>query len=133
MDALSALCIFVGAGLGALLRWGLGSAFNPISPNLPLGTLAANLVGGLLMGVVLGAFLQFESLPPYWRLAVTTGFLGGLTTFSTFSAESTTLLLRGQYGWAAALVAAHVGGSLLATFAGVVGTRSLLRLAGGDA
>jgi CrcB protein len=133
VDAMAALSVFIGAGLGALLRWGLGSALNPLFPNVPLGTLAANLIGGFLMGLVLGLFVQFETLPPALRLAVTTGFLGGLTTFSTFSAETTTLLLRGQYGWASVAVAAHVVGSLLATLAGILAVRMLLRYSGGGA
>lgn len=131
MDGISALGIFVGAGIGALLRWALGLALNPVFPTIPLGTLAANALGGLLMGVTLGLFAQFETLSPTVRLAVTTGFLGGLTTFSTFSAETTTLLLRGEYGWAGAAVASHVGISLLATFAGIGVVRSVIGLATG--
>ncbi|HEU4662879.1 MAG TPA: fluoride efflux transporter CrcB [Dokdonella sp.] len=119
MDGWSALCIFVGAGLGALLRWALGLLLNPVFPTVPLGTLAANLVGGLLMGVVLGVFAELQTLPPALRLAATTGFLGGLTTFSTFSAEAVSLMLRQEYAWACALVAAHVGGSLVATLGGM--------------
>lgn len=123
MHGISAAAIFLGAGLGALLRWALGLALNPVFPTLPLGTLAANALGSLLIGIALGVFAQFESISPVVRLAVTTGFLGGLTTFSTFSAEATTLLLRGQYGWAGAIVAAHVGTCLLATFAGLAAVR----------
>ncbi|RPE81674.1 fluoride efflux transporter CrcB [Vulcaniibacterium tengchongense] len=131
MDAFSALAVFAGAGLGALLRWALGLALNPLVPALPLGTLAANVLGGLLMGCALGVFDQFQSLPPAARLAVTTGFLGGLTTFSTFSAESVALLLRGDYRWAGLHLLAHVGASLLAALAGLAATRALLRLVGG--
>ncbi|MFT3763702.1 MAG: fluoride efflux transporter CrcB [Pseudoxanthomonas sp.] len=131
MDGISALSIFVGAGFGALLRWALGLAMNPIFPSLPPGTLAANVLGGLLMGGAMGVFAQFESLPPAARLAFTTGFLGGLTTFSTYSAESATLLLRGEYRWVALHTLAHVGASLLATLAGLAATRALLKLAGG--
>ena len=123
MDLVSAIAIFVGAGLGALLRWVLGIALNPIFPTLPLGTLAANALGGLLMGIALGIFTQFESLPPAMRLAVTTGFLGGLTTFSTFSAETTILILRAEFSWACAIVAVHVGASLLATLTGLGAVR----------
>ncbi|SFN25308.1 fluoride efflux transporter CrcB [Dokdonella immobilis] len=119
MDLFSASGIFVGAGLGALLRWGLGIALNPVFPTVPLGTLAANVLGGLLMGLALGLFTQFEGLSPAMRLTITTGFLGGLTTFSTFSAETVTLLMRGEYGWAGATVASHVCASLVATFAGI--------------
>ena len=119
MDLLSITAVFVGAGSGALLRWLLGIALNPVFPTVPLGTLAANLAGGLLMGATIGLFAQFQAMPPALRLALATGFLGGLTTFSTFSAETVTLLLRQQYGWAAVVVGGHVVGSLAATFAGI--------------
>jgi len=129
----SAIVIFLGAGIGALARWGLGLWLNPVFPTVPLGTLAANVVGGLLMGLVLGVFSQYESLSPVLRLALTTGFLGGLTTFSTFAAETTTLLLRAEYGWALAVVALHVGISLLATLAGVALVGWLATSTGGTA
>ena len=108
-----------GAFAGAVLRWVLGILLNPIFPTLPLGTLVANLLGGLLMGLAMGVFAQFEALPVVLRLALTTGFLGGLTTFSTFSAETVSLLLRQQYAWAGATVATHLFGSLLMTFFGI--------------
>ncbi len=116
-----------GAALGAWLRWWLGLVLNPVFPTLPLGTLAANLVGGYLMGLALAVLTHFEALPAEARLLVTTGFLGGLTTFSTFSAEAATLLARQQNGWAALLIAAHVAGSILMTFAGVACMRFVLR------
>lgn len=119
MDGIPALAIFLGAGFGALLRWLLGMVLNPVFPAIPLGTLSANVLGGLLMGLAMGFFTQFQSLSPALRLALTTGFLGGLTTFSAFSAETATLLLRAEYLWAGALVLAHVGLSLLATLAGI--------------
>ena len=100
---------------------------NPVFPTLPLGTLAANLLGGYLIGIALAVIEHFEALPPEARLLVTTGFLGGLTTFSTFSAEATTLLARQQTGWAALLMASHVAGSILMTFAGIASVRLLLR------
>lgn len=109
----------LGAFAGAVLRWVLGILLNPIFPTLPLGTLAANLLGGLAIGVAMGVFAQFEALPVVIRLAVTTGFLGGLTTFSTFSAETVSLLLRQQYAWAGAIVATHLFGSLLMTLLGI--------------
>jgi CrcB protein len=119
MGLLSVFAVGFGAFAGALLRWGFGIALNPLLPALPLGTLAANLLGGFVIGAALGVFNQFQSLPPEVRLFVTTGFCGGLTTFSTFSAETVTLLLRQQYAWTAAIVGAHVFGSLLMTLAGI--------------
>jgi fluoride exporter len=121
------LAIAFGAGVGAVLRWWLGMLFNPIFPTLPLGTLAANLLGGLLMGLVVGAASHFRALPTETQLMIGTGFLGGLTTFSTFSAEATHLLLRQQYGWFAGHVAIHVIGSLAMTIAGMALIRTLLR------
>lgn len=115
----SFVAVGLGAAVGAWIRWGLGALLNPVFPTLPLGTLAANLVGGFIMGVALAVLGHYEALAPEVRLLVTTGFLGGLTTFSTFSAEATTLLTRSQYGWTAALVAAHVAGSILLTLAGL--------------
>ncbi len=108
-----------GAAAGAWLRWWLGILLNPIFPTLPLGTLAANLIGGWLIGLALGFLTHFESLPPEMRLLLTTGFLGGLTTFSTFSAETANLVSHEQYGWTAVIVAAHVIGSVLMTLVGI--------------
>jgi CrcB protein len=108
-----------GAAAGAWLRWWLGMLLNPIFPTLPLGTLAANLVGGWLMGLAIGFMSHFESLPPEMRLLLTTGFLGVLTNFSTFSAETATLISRQQYGWTAAIVAMHVIGSVMMTLVGI--------------
>ena len=126
MGFLSVFAVGIGAFAGALLRWLFG-LLNPLLPTLPLGTLAANLLGGFVIGVALGVFNQFQSLPPELRLFVTTGFCGGLTTFSTFSAETVTLFLRQQYGWTAAIVAAHLFGSLLMTLAGIGLMRLLLK------
>ena len=108
-----------GAAIGAWARWGLSIALNPLFPMLPMGTLAANLVGGFLMGVCMAIIGHFEAMSPEVRLLLTTGFLGGLTTFSTFSGEATTLIARGQHGWALGLVALHVVGSIAMTFAGL--------------
>jgi CrcB protein len=127
VTALGVFAVGGGAALGAWLRWWLGALLNPVFPTLPLGTLAANLIGGYLMGIALGVMSHFEALPPEARLLITTGFLGGLTTFSTFSAESYTLLARQQLGWAALLAAAHVVGSIAMTFAGVGSMRLFLR------
>lgn len=127
MNLVSFFAVGFGAFTGAVARWWLGIVLNPILPPLPLGTLAANLIGGFIMGVALGVFSQFESLPIAWRLALTTGFLGGLTTFSTFSGETVTLFLRQQYAWTAAIIVAHVMGSLLMTLAGIGLVRLVLR------
>lgn len=126
MGASGFLAIGVGAALGAWLRWGLGALLNSLLPALPLGTLAANLVGGYLMGLAMGVFALSGTLSPEARLLITTGFLGGLTTFSTFSAEAVTLIARGQYGWATTHVLLHVAGSLIMTGLGIL-TIQLLR------
>ena len=116
-NAFIAVCL--GAATGAWLRWGLGLWLNPALPELPLGTLSANLAGGYLVGLAVAFFMQYPGLSPEWRLLIITGFLGGLTTFSTFSAETVTLLVRGQYAWSMAIIAAHLGGSLLMTVLGI--------------
>jgi CrcB protein len=114
------IAVGIGAAAGAWLRWWLGVLMNPLLPSIPLGTLAANLAGGYLMGIALGIFTHFSSLPVEARLLITTGFLGGLTTFSTFSAEAVTLLSRQQYAWAAAHISTHVLGSLAMTGLGIL-------------
>jgi CrcB protein len=111
--------VFAGAGLGALLRWGLGGWLNPLFPLVPLGTLAANLLGGLLVGIASAAFSQHADWPPEWRLLAITGFLGGLTTFSTFSAEVVGLITRHEYAWALGTASVHLLGSLLLTALGI--------------
>ncbi len=113
------IAIGLGAAIGAWLRWGLGLWFNHTVPELPLGTLSANLIGGYLVGLAVAFFMQHPGLSPEWRLLIITGFLGGLTTFSTFSAETVTLLIRGQYAWGSAIIATHLGGSLLMTVLGM--------------
>jgi len=113
------LAIGTGAALGALLRWTLGFSLNHLWPALPPGTLVANLVGGYLIGLAVSIFAQMPELSPEWRLFVITGFLGGLTTFSTFSAEVVAALQQGRYGWAVASVGTHVLGSLALTLAGI--------------
>lgn len=119
------LAVGGGAACGAWMRWALGLWLNALWPQLPLGTLAANLVGGYLVGLALAWFAVAEGVPPELRLLVVTGFLGGLTTFSTFSAEAVSLLARQQFGWAAAHIALHLGGSLLATALGFATLRLL--------
>jgi len=119
MSASAVAAVGVGAAVGAWLRWALGAALNPVFPTLPLGTLAANLVGGYLIGLAVAFFADNASIPPEVRLLVITGFLGGLTTFSTFSAEAVTLLTRAQYGWGAALIFSHLAGSIAMTVLGI--------------
>lgn len=111
--------ISTGAALGALLRWQLGARLNSLFPALPLGTLTANLVGGYMVGLAVGYFAQAPNIAPEWRLLIITGFCGGLTTFSTFSAEVVTMLQEGRLTWAMATIGGHVGGSLLMTLAGL--------------
>ncbi|MEW5768976.1 MAG: fluoride efflux transporter CrcB [Pseudomonadota bacterium] len=113
------VAIGIGAALGAWLRWGLGLWLNPLLATIPMGTLAANLAGGYLIGVAIAFFAQHPGLPPEWRLFAITGFLGGLTTFSTFSAEVFTLISRGQLGWALFAAGLHLLGSLAMTALGV--------------
>jgi len=119
------LAVGVGAMLGAWIRWGLGAALNLILPNLPLGTLAANLVGGYLIGIAVEFFSQHAHLPVEYRLFVITGFMGGLTTFSSFSAEAVGLLGADRYGWVAMLLITHVVGSILMTLLGIITVRAL--------
>ncbi len=111
--------IGMGAAIGAWLRYALGMALNPTHPHMPLGTLTSNLLGAYLIGLALAYFANHPSISHEMRLFIVTGFLGGLTTFSTFSAESVTLLMRAQYGWAIATICAHVFGSLAMTIAGI--------------
>jgi CrcB protein len=115
----SILAICVGASLGALLRWWLGLVLNGLFPTIPPGTLAANVVGGYLVGLAIAFFATYTAIAPEWRLLVITGFCGGLTTFSTFSAELVALLQQGRAAWALVATAAHVAGAVLATFAGI--------------
>ena len=115
----------IGAAFGAWLRWGFSAWLNPRLPQFPLGTLASNLVGGYLVGFAVAYFLARHDLPPHWRLFVITGFLGGLTTFSTFSAEVTELLAKGEYVTGLLLAATHLFGSLALNAAGFATFRAL--------
>ena len=115
---LTVLAICIGASLGALARWGLGLWLTP-GGLLPWGTLAANLVGGYLIGVAIAAFQAMPQLDPVWRLLLITGFLGGLTTFSSFSAEVVEFLMAGRYGLALLTAGLHVLGSLGMTMLGL--------------
>ncbi len=125
MTGLGFVAVGVGAALGAWLRWLLGMVLNPVFPTVPLGTLAANIVGGYLIGAAVEYFTQHAGVPPEARLLIITGFLGGLTTFSTFSAETVALLARAQYGWALVLISAHLFGSVLATVLGIITIKAL--------
>lgn len=118
MPALPVLAICVGASFGAMARWGLGLWLNTGGP-VPYGTLAANLIGGYLVGVAVGVFQAMPQLDPVWRLLLITGFLGGLTTFSSFSAEVVTLLLDGRPLLALGTSMLHLGGSLMLTWLGI--------------
>ncbi|PXW86114.1 camphor resistance protein CrcB [Nitrosomonas sp. Nm84] len=122
----SILAISIGASLGAILRWLLGVSLNALFPIIPLGTLVANLIGGYLIGVALAIFTHHPGLAPEWRLLVITGFLGALTTFSSFSAEVTTLIQEGRILWATGAISVHVIGSLVMTMLGLA-TVSALR------
>lgn len=115
----SVISICAGASLGALLRWVLAGRFNPVFPPLPLGTLAANLIGGYLIGIAVAVFATLPQLPPQYRLFVVTGFLGGLTTFSTFSAEVVSQLQQGHTAWALATTFGHTLGSFAFTALGI--------------
>jgi len=119
------VAVGIGAALGAWLRWMLGIGFNPKVPTLPLGTLAANLIGGYVIGIAVEYLSRNTGLPPEVRLFVITGFLGGLTTFSTFSAEATALLQTGQVGWALLHTVTHLVGSITLTFLGIYTVRAL--------
>ena len=116
---LQVIAICVGASLGALARWGLGLWLNTSAAWLPWGTLAANLIGGYLVGVCVAVFNNLPQLDPVWRLALVTGFLGALTTFSSFSAEVVGMLQLQRYALAAGTAALHLFGSLILTLLGL--------------
>jgi CrcB protein len=122
----SFLAVGAGAAVGAWLRWWLGIVLNAVFPAIPLGTLAANLIAALTIGILMGAFAHVFEVSTEVRLLVVTGFLGGLSTFSTFSAEIASLLLHKEPGWAAAAVAAHVIGSVTMTVLGMLVVRALI-------
>jgi fluoride exporter len=122
---MSWLAVGLGAAIGAWLRWGLGIMLNALHPQLPLGTVLANLAGGYMIGIAVAFFSAFPNLSPEWRLFVVTGFLGGLTTFSTFSAESMVLLQRGDYAWALGHTTLHLVGSVILCIAGFATYKAL--------
>jgi CrcB protein len=113
------LAISLGASIGAWLRWALGIWLNGMTPVMPMGTLAANLIGGYLVGAAVVFFTHHPELPAAWRLFAITGLLGGLTTFSTFSAEVVTMIQQGRLVAATTTIGAHLAGSLLMTLAGM--------------
>jgi CrcB protein len=119
----SLLAVVVGGTAGCVLRWLLGNAFNLLFPSIPPGTLLANWLGCYLVGLALAYFGAHPDLPPQWRLLVITGFLGGLTTFSSFSGEVVLLLSQARLGAAMAAIALHLGGSLALTAAGIATLR----------
>lgn len=123
--ALSFAAVGLGAMLGAWLRWGLGVWLGGVHDKVQAGTLAANLGGGYLVGMALAFFAASPHVAPEWRLFAITGFLGGLTTFSTFSGEAMVLLQRGDYGWALAHTSLHLAGSLVCCIAGFASWRLL--------
>ena len=125
MGATGFLAVGIGAALGAWLRWFFGVTLNAINPNLPYGTLAANLVGGYLVGVAVEYFSQQGGISVEMRLFVITGFLGGLTTFSSFSAEAVGLLMQNRYAWAILLISSHLLGSIIMTVLGIFTVRSI--------
>ncbi|MGA1271941.1 MAG: fluoride efflux transporter CrcB [Burkholderiaceae bacterium] len=117
---MQSLCaVMLGGSLGAALRWGLSATMNHRWSAMPLGTWLANLLGGFLVGVAVAWFSKHADMDPAWRLFVITGLLGGLTTFSSFSAEVVSMLQSERYQWALATVALHVLGSLLMTVIGI--------------
>lgn len=130
MEAYGIAAVGAGAMFGAWLRWWLALRLNALLPVLPLGTLVANLIGAFLVGVAIAFLQRHPTLPPEARLFVITGFLGALTTFSTFSAEVVGLLQRGDYAWAGATASAHLFGSLLLTALGMAAMSLLARSAG---
>lgn len=123
----SVIAVVVGGSFGCLMRWGLGMALNSIFPSIPPGTLAANLIGCYLIGIAMTFFSGHPELSPEWRLLIITGFLGGLTTFSSFSAEVVTLLQQGNFLTACLAISFHVVGSLGMTILGVLSV-SMVRL-----
>ncbi len=125
MTASGFIAVGIGGALGCWTRWLLGIGLNPLFANMLLGTLAANLIGGFLIGLAVEYFVHHDSLPPELRLFVIVGFLGGLTTFSSFSSEAVELMLSDELKWAFILVATHLLGSLAMTFAGIHAMRAL--------
>jgi CrcB protein len=125
MNTLAILAVGIGAALGAWLRWALGALLNGLFPAVPPGTLLANLVGAYVIGGAIGYFSHAPGISAEWRLFIVTGFCGGLTTFSAFSAEITELFQQGRWGAMSTAIGLHVGGSLVMTLLGIASARGL--------
>lgn len=125
MTASGFIAVGFGGALGCWTRWLLGIGLNPLFANMLLGTLAANLIGGFLIGLAVEYFVHNDSLPPELRLFVIVGFLGGLTTFSSFSSEAVELMLSDELKWAFVLIATHLLGSLTMTYLGIHAMRAI--------
>ncbi|WP_322009645.1 fluoride efflux transporter CrcB [Paraburkholderia sp. J12] len=124
---LSILAVGIGGALGSLFRWVLGLRLNALFPSLPLGTLAANVIAGYVIGVAVAFFARMPEVPAEWRLFVITGLMGGLSTFSTFSAEVVSHLQQGRIGWALGEIAIHVCASVLMTILGIATVTVVMR------
>ncbi|MGQ6142867.1 fluoride efflux transporter CrcB [Serratia sp. IR-2025] len=111
----SLLAVFIGGGVGSVLRWAVSMKMNPLNVHIPLGTLMVNLIGGFIIGLAMAIFTRMTHLDPTWKLLITTGFCGGLTTFSTFSLEVVYLMQDGRFGWALANMLLNLAGSLAMT------------------
>jgi CrcB protein len=127
MSGSGLLAVGIGAALGAWLRWILGLTFNSLFPAIPPGTLLANLIGAYVIGCAIGVFTQWPTMSPEWRLFIVTGFCGGLTTFSTFSAEISALAMQSRFAAMVGAIGLHVGGSLALTLLGIASTRWIAR------
>jgi fluoride exporter len=124
---LSILAVGIGGALGSLLRWVLGLRLNALFPTLPLGTLAANIIAGYVIGVAVAFFARMPDIAPEWRLFVITGLMGGLSTFSTFSAEVVSHLQQGRFGWALGEIGIHVCASVVMTILGIATVSAVMR------
>ncbi|EEQ05403.1 Protein crcB 1 [Yersinia bercovieri ATCC 43970] len=109
------LAVFIGGGVGSVARWLVSMKLNNLSPNIPLGTLVVNLIGAFIIGLALALFTRLTDIDPIWKLLITTGFCGGLTTFSTFSVEVVYLIQDGKLAWAAGSILLNLAGSLAMT------------------
>ena len=121
----SLLAVFIGGGLGSMLRWAVSLKLNPLHQHIPLGTLTVNLVGAFIIGLTLALFTRMTNIDPMWKLLITTGFCGGLTTFSTFSLEVVYLLQDGRIAWAIANMLLNLAGSLAMTLLAFMLVRAL--------